>query len=114
MLDEVLLLAAPGYRDFHLVPALDAQRLGDQRAILDLVRNQDEPRTWLVVIELREKGAEHVLGRQRAVGAREIGAIAPVLAGAEEKHLDAGEAAFLMDGEHVGFLDAARIDALMR
>ena len=44
---------------------------------------------------------------------REIGAVAPVLAGAEEEHLDAGLPAFLVGGEHVGFLDAFRIDRLV-
>src|SRR5690242_21495291 len=32
--------------------------------------------------------------------------ISPVLTGAEEEHLDAGESAFLIGGEHIGFLDA--------
>ena len=90
------------------------ERLGQQRALLDLVREEDAARARLVVVELREERAQHLAGRERAVGLREIGAIAPVLAGAEEEHLDAVEAAVLMDGEHVGLLDAARIDALLR
>ena len=53
-------------------------------------------------------------GPKRAVGLREIGAVAPVLAGAEEEHLHAEEAAVLVHGEHVGLLDAARVDALLR
>ena len=90
------------------------KRLGKQRAFLDLVRDEDAARTRLVVIELRKKRAQHLAGGERAIGFGEIGAIAPVLPGAEEEHLDAAEAAGLMHGEHVGLLDAARIDALMR
>src|SRR5690606_2038427 len=43
----------------------------------------------------------------------EVGAVAPVLPGAEEKDLDAVLATFLVDGEDVGFLDRARVDALV-
>src|SRR6185312_7689207 len=48
------------------------------------------------------------------VGLREIGAIAPVLPGAEEEHLDAGVAAVLVHGEDVRLLERARIDTLVR
>src|SRR6266404_4384194 len=53
-------------------------------------------------------------GGGRFVRARKIGAVAPVLPGAKEEYLDAGISAFLMDGEHVGLLHGARIDALLR
>ncbi|MHC2575733.1 hypothetical protein ACVMHR_000472 [Bradyrhizobium diazoefficiens] len=78
------------------------------------MRKQDVLRRRLVVVELGEEGAEHFFGRKGLLRAREIGAVAPVLAGAEEEHLDAGEAALLVDGEHVGLLHRARIDALLR
>ena len=114
MLDQVLLLATLRHHDLDAVAALGAQRLGEQRAVVDLVRDQDQPRTRLVVIELGEERGQNLAGRQRAVGSRKIGAIAPVLPGAEKEHLDAGEAALLMQGEDVRLLDAARIDALVR
>ena len=47
------------------------------------------------------------------VGLREIGAVAPVLSGAEEEHLDRRLPAFLIAGEDVGLRHIARIDALM-
>jgi hypothetical protein len=78
------------------------------------VRQQDEFRRRLVVVELREERAQHLFRREGFLRAREIGAVAPVLPGAEEEHLDAGIAALLMDGEHVGLLHGARIDALLR
>jgi hypothetical protein len=59
---------------------------------------------------LREKGVEHVRCRQRAVGARIIGGVAPVLEGAEEEHLDAELPGLFDDGEDIGFLDMARVD----
>src|SRR2546423_5294804 len=78
------------------------------------MRQQDEFRRWLVVIELREERGQHFLRRERLLCAGKIGAVAPVLAGAEEEYFDAGIAALLMDGEHVGFFYRARIDALLR
>ena len=94
-----------GGEDLDLVPGL-TKRFGQQRAFLDLVRQQDQSRRRLVVVELRQEGAQHLLRRQRLFRAREIGAVALVLPGAEEKHLDAGIAALLMDGEHVGLFHA--------
>ena len=41
------------------------------------------------------------------VDAREVGAVAPVLAGAEEEHLDAGLAALGVQGEDVGLVHAS-------
>ncbi|OIQ67457.1 hypothetical protein GALL_509640 [mine drainage metagenome] len=81
---------------------------------MDLVRQQDETGRRLVVVELRQEGIEHFALRQALVGARKIGAVAPVLPGTKEEDLDTGISALLMDGEHVGFLDRARIDALLR
>ena len=46
------------------------------------------PEIFQIAVELRQKRAEHIAGRKRAVGLGEIGAVAPVLAGAEEEHLD--------------------------
>ncbi len=79
-----------------------------------VVRQQDQLRRRLVVVELRQERGQHLLRRERFLRARKIGAVAPVLSGAEEEHLDAGIAALLMDGEHIRLLHAARIDALLR
>src|SRR5262249_33177266 len=114
VIDELLLFAAARVEDLDLVAALGGQRLRQQRLLLDRVRDQDQPRSRLVVVELRQEGAEHLTRTERAVGLREIGAVAPVLPGAAEEHLHAEEAALLMHGEHVRLLNAARIDALMR
>jgi hypothetical protein len=42
---------------------LDGERLRQQRAIVDLVRYQNQPRTGLVVVELGEKGRQNFAGR---------------------------------------------------
>ena len=114
MRDQFLLFAAPWGCDFDLEAGLDRQRIGHQLGFLDRVRQQDELWRRLVVVELREERGQHLFGREGFLRARKIGAVAPVLPGAEEEDLDAGIAALLMDGEHVGFLDRARIDALLR
>ncbi len=74
---------------------------------------EHEARRGPVEIELRQERVEHLLARQSPVGARKIGAVAPVLVGAEEEHLDAELPRLLGDREHVGFGDRARIDALL-
>ena len=114
MLNQILLLAALRQGDLDFVPDLAAQRCGQKLAVGNLVRYQDQPRWRPVVVELRNKGGQDLFRRERTVRPGEVGAIAPVLPGAEEKHLDAGKSALLMNGEHIGLLDATRIDALMR
>ena len=94
--------------------ALGGERFGEQRLVLDGVRDQDQARRRLVVVELRQEGRKHFARPERFVGFGKIGAVAPVLPGAEEEHFDAGEAALLMHGKDVGLLDGARIDALLR
>src|SRR6202023_2657602 len=93
---------------------LDRQRIGHQPAFLDFVRQQDEFWRRLVVVELRQERGQHLLGGERSLRARKIRAVAPVLPGAKEEHLDAGISALLMDGEYVGLLDRAWINALLR
>ena len=46
--------------------------------------------------------------------AREIGAVAPILSGAEEEDLDTGMAAFAVQGEQVGLVEGGRVHALRR
>ena len=105
---------ACGTETSTLKPALTDSASASRCGLLDLVRQQDQSWRRLVVVELREERAQHFLRREGLLGAREIGAVAPVLPGAEEEHLDAGIAAFLVDREHVGFFHRARIDALLR
>ena len=64
-----------------------------------------QARRRLVGVKLREKRVEHLAWREALVGARKIGAIAPVLVGAEEKHLDAELPGLFDDGENVRLLD---------
>ena len=53
VVDEVLLLAALGRGDLDAIAALRRQRLGQKRALTEILRNQDQARARLVVIELR-------------------------------------------------------------
>ena len=114
VLDEGRLVAALRDFDADLAGGLGRKRLGEQFARLRLVGEQDEARDGLVVVELRDEAFEDLLGAEGAVGLREIGAVAPVLAGAEEEYLDAGLAAFLVGGEDVGLLDRLGVDRLFR
>ena len=102
-----------GTRISTLRSALVRQRLGEQLAVRHVVRQQDQPRHRLVVVELRDEAIEHLLDGQRAVGLGKVGAVAPVLAGAEEEHLDARLPAVLRGGEDVGLLDALGVDRLI-
>src|SRR5690606_32144181 len=51
---------------------------------------------------------------KRPIRFGEVGAVAPVLAAADEKHLDAGLATLLCGGEYVCFLHALGVDRLIR
>ena len=110
---EVLLFAPLRHAHRHPVPGLGAQRLRQQRLFLDRMRQ--EHRAWhrLVVVELRQERAQHLRRLERGIGLREIGAVAPVLAGAEEEHLDAVLPALLVDREDVRLLQRLWIDALV-
>src|SRR5205823_15106677 len=109
VLNHVLLFTARGHRDLDLAANLRTQRLSEERAIDDFMRNQDQPRWWLVVVKLGEEGGQDFADRKRAVRFRKVSAIAPVLTGAEEEHLHAAESALLMNRKNVGLLNAARI-----
>ena len=74
---------------------------------------QDQRRFRPVVVELADKGGQHLLDRELAVMAREIGAVAPIVAAAEEEHLHAGMTAGLMRRDDVGVDDAGDVDVLM-
>src|SRR5207245_9922192 len=67
----------------------------------------------LIIVELGNERAQNLGRAQTPVRPREIGPVAPILGVAEEEDLNAGVAAFLGDGEDVGLLDAAWVDALM-
>ena len=69
------------------------------------MRKQNEPRRRLVGVELREKRVEDLGWREALVGARKIGAIAPVLKSPEKKHLDAELSGLFDDGEDIRLFD---------
>ena len=84
------------------------KRLFQEPLLLDVVGEQEELRDRLVVIELRQEGRQDLGLGDRLVGAREIGAVAPVLSAAEKEHLDAGLPALLHEAEDVRLLDGMR------
>ena len=112
LIDQFALLAALRRSHLHAFSRTRRQRSAQHVALVDILVQQHERRRRALVVELRDEGAEHFRLRHRAVGARKIRAIAPVLAGAEEEDFDAELAGFLSDGEDVRLLHAARIDAL--
>ena len=111
--DEPGLCAAFGNADFDFAFGAQRQRLDEHIVALNRVREQDQPRHGLLEVELRDEGIEHLFHAERAVGARVVRAVAPVLAHAEEKHLDAGLPAVLEGPKHVGFLQAFGVDRLI-
>ncbi len=113
MLDQKPLFAALGGCDLDPAAGMARQRLGKQRLFLDLLGQEHEIGDRFVVVELGEEGRQDLARGERAVGAREIGAVAPVLPGPEEEDLDAGLAALLGDAEDIRLFNALRIDALV-
>ena len=87
--DEILLFAAPRRADRDAMASARAQDLAQSLGARNRVAQQHEAGRRPFEVELGEKGVEHLLQAQRPVGAGKIGAVAPVLVGAEEEHLDA-------------------------
>ena len=113
VLDDADLGAALRHADLAFALGLAGERLLQQLLVGERVAEQDRARHRLVVVELGDEALQHLLDPERAVGAREIGAVAPVLTRAEEEDLDAGVPALLVGGEHVGLLDALGVDGLV-
>ena len=99
---EVLLFAAARDADPDPVAGAGAQHLAQGCGARRGVAEQHESRGGTLEVELGQKGVQHLLGPQRPVRAREIGAVAPVLVGAEEEGLDAILPRLFGDREHVG------------
>ena len=71
MRDQFLFLAALRRRDLDLEARLDRQGACHQLGFLDRVRQQNEFGRRLVVVELREERGQHLLRRERFLGAAE-------------------------------------------
>jgi len=66
-----------------------------------------------IVVELADKRGQHLLDRELAIVAGEIGTVAPILSAAEEKHLDAGLSACLVCSDHVRIDDPWDVNVLV-
>ena len=62
VLHQFLALAALRHRDLDLVFAFGGKRRSEQRAFLEFVRHQNTARRRFVVVELRQKRAQHFAG----------------------------------------------------
>ena len=111
-IDQLLFIAALRHRQDDTAAA-ERQRLLDQLLLGQPMAEQHQRRFWPVVVELADKRAQHVLDRELAIVAREIGAIAPILPAAEKEHLHAGLPGLLIGRDHVGIDDAGHVNVLM-
>ena len=114
LIQRILLVATLGLANLDFVSGREGQGAFQKFAFGDIVAGEDQAGRLPRLVELADEGGHDFRVFVGAVDAREVGAVAPVLPGAEEEHLDTGIAAFLMDREHVGFFQRARIDALLR
>ena len=107
---------SPRFRldQFDLVAGAQAERLGDQFLFGRFVADQDQAGGRLIVVELADEGSQHFRQFKVLVVAGKVRAVAIVAAAAEEEDLDAGAAAVLMAGDHVGVVDPLDIDVLVR
>ena len=112
VLDQFCLLAALGAVDLDLAAGFFRQGLGQQGLVRQVMADQDQLGARLVVIELAHEGVQYLAVLVMTVDAREIGAVAPVLAGAEEEDLHAGLTALREQGEDIGLLQGFGIDHL--
>ncbi len=100
--------------DLDLVARRQGQRAFQQLGLGDVVAGQDELGRLPRFVKLADEGRQHG-GLVEILGvAGEIGAIAEILAGAQEEHLHADLSALGVDGEDVGLVDRRQGDRLMR
>src|SRR5262249_44263663 len=114
MLNKIASLATHRLADLDLATCAQRQGFGEQPAPADVVRQEHELWRRLIIVELGDERLEHLLDRKALVGAREIGAVAPVIAGAEDEDLDASLPRLLMSGEDIRLFDIVRVNALAR
>ena len=111
--DQRPLFAPLGAGDGHLPVGLQRQGLGQQLVFGRQQVDQQRAGRRLVVVELADEGGQHVGQRLGLVVAGEVGAVAPVLAGPVEEHLDRRLAGLLGGGDHVGVAQPGGVHALM-
>ena len=111
--DQRALFAPLGAGDGHLPVGLQGQGLGQQLVFGRQQVDQQRARRRLVVVELADEGGQHVTQRFGLVVTGEVGAVAPVLAGPVEEHLDRRVAGLLGGGDHVGIAQPGGVHALM-
>src|SRR3954467_5410622 len=99
--EHILALSALRYRNIDLMAAFGGERLGEQRPLFEIVRDQHATWARLIVVELRHERAQHLPGWQRAVRLWKVRAVAPVLTRTKKENLDAGEPTLLIKREDV-------------
>src|SRR6476659_10753224 len=114
MVHQVVLFPTLRRLDPDLVAGAQGQRLAEQSPARDLVGQQNELRRRFVVVELRHEGFEHFFHGERFVSAREISAVAPIVAGAEEEYLDRGLPGLLVGGAALKKNQSMQVYALVQ
>ena len=112
--EKVTLGAAFGAPQFDFPPGFQAEGVCDQVSLFGQFVDEDQARRRALVVELDEEGGEHFFRTLITFVARKVDRGAPVLAGADEEDLHAGDAAIHRDGENIGLLDAVRVHILRR
>ena len=112
VLHQLALFAPVRTADGHLAAALDGECLGQQVAIFDVLVEQYQARGRAFLVELGEEAVEDFSRFHVLVVLWEVGAVAPVLSGAEEEDLHAGLAALGVDGEDIRLFHGLGVDAL--
>ena len=100
--------------DLDLVAGRHGERAFQQLAFGDVVAGQDQLGRRARFVELADEGRQHRRLVELLGVAREIGAVAEILAGAQEEHLYADLPALGMGGEDVGLVDRGQGDRLVR
>ena len=96
------LLATDGDGESDAALGLEGKGFGEKVLLEDGVAEEDAGRRGLVVVELGEEGGQDGVGVGVAGMGGEVGAVAVIVAAADEEDLDAGLAADLVGGDDVG------------
>ncbi len=110
VLHDVVFFAALGDEQFGAAAGFEAEGFGDEALFGEVLVEQDGARRGFVVVELDDEGGEDFGGVIGFGVAGEEAAIAVIAAAANEEHLDAALAGFLVQGDDIGVADGVRVD----
>ena len=113
-IDQLCFFATFGDHDINFTPQLPRQRLDHQIGAFDVVRQDQLTRWFAGVIELTDKGLQHLGGIHIRAHTGVVVAVPPVLVSADKEDLHASLPLIQVQRDNIRFRNALRVDPLCR